>query len=68
VAYADALLGELADLEAAYVAVLQASAIDDYEAIPGVIGLPPWGWARDKSSVAGCARVVRRATGRRRRG
>ena len=44
-AYADALLGELADLEVAYLAVLQASAIDHYDDIPGVIGLPPWGWA-----------------------
>jgi hypothetical protein len=45
VAYADALLGELAELEGAYLRVLRASAIDHYEAVPGVIGLPPWGWA-----------------------
>ena len=45
VAYADALLGELDQIEGACLAVLEASAIDRYEPVPGVIGLPPWGWA-----------------------
>ena len=43
VAYADALLGELTDLEAAYLAVLQVSTIERYAPVPSVIGLPPWG-------------------------
>ncbi len=41
-AYSDAVVGELADIEAAYLAVWQASAIDRYTPVPGVIGLPPW--------------------------
>jgi hypothetical protein len=45
VAYADALVGELGAIEGAYLAVLEASAIDRYVPVPGVFGLPPWGWA-----------------------
>jgi hypothetical protein len=45
VAYADALLDELDTLEAAYLQLLAASAIDHHDDVPGVIGLPRCGWA-----------------------
>jgi PIN domain len=51
VAYADALLGELEQIEGADLAVLEASAIDRYEPVPGVIGLPPWGWAASDAAL-----------------
>jgi rRNA-processing protein FCF1 len=51
VAYADALLGELDAIEGAYLGVLEASAIDRYAPVPGVIGLPPWGWAASDAAL-----------------
>ncbi|WP_346619642.1 PIN domain-containing protein [Blastococcus montanus] len=51
VAYADGLMGELDATERAYLAVLETSAIERYDPVPGVIGLPPWAWAASEAPL-----------------
>ncbi len=50
-AYVDALLGELDAIGSAYLAVLEASAVDNIDLGPGFIGFPIWGWAPSDAAL-----------------